>query len=121
MPYVRQRSILQRAPRFSMRQRGLGDTAQCPSLEQLQGIADSNDPCQNPIASLPVSTLTLPPNLTASGILTSDIAPYLPGTPGYAALNTPMAQFTQFLNAYKTPLMIGGGLLGALLLVKAMR
>jgi len=27
--------------------RGLGD-AQCPSLEQLQGIVDINDPCQSP-------------------------------------------------------------------------
>lgn len=119
MPYVRQRSILQRAPRFTL-PRGLGD-AQCPSVEQLQGITDPNDPCQNPIASLPVSTISLPPNLTASGILTADIKPYLPGTPGYAALNTPLAQFTEFLAQYKTPLMIGGGLLGALLLVKALR
>lgn len=118
MPYVRQRSILQRAPRFTL-PRGLGD-AQCPSLEQLQGIVDSNDPCQNPIASLPFPPV-LPPNLSAQATLTSDLAPYLPGTPGYAALNTPLAQFTQFLTQYKTPLMIGGGLLGALLIVKALR
>ena len=25
---------------------GLGQTAQCPSLEQLQGIVDQADPCQ---------------------------------------------------------------------------
>jgi hypothetical protein len=34
---------------------GLGDT--CPSMEQLQGIIDSSDPCQNGgITSLPLST-----------------------------------------------------------------
>lgn len=38
----------------SRTQMGLGQTATCPSVEQLQGITDSNDPCQNPLASLPI-------------------------------------------------------------------
>jgi len=36
-------------------QRGMG-LAECPSLEQLQQIYDPNDPCQNPVAGLSIST-----------------------------------------------------------------
>lgn len=103
MPYVRQRSILQRAPRLRLaRRRGMGD-AQCPSLEQLQGITDSNDPCQNPIAGLPISTVPLLSNVTLPSVLP---------TPD---------PVTNFLTTYKTPLMIGGGLFAGILLLKALR
>jgi hypothetical protein len=45
------------ASRASIGVMGLGDAASCPSIEQLQGVVDPTDPCQNPIASLPVSTV----------------------------------------------------------------
>jgi len=35
---------------------GFGQTAPCPSLEQLQGVVDLTDPCQNPLAGLSVSS-----------------------------------------------------------------
>lgn len=112
MPYVRQRSILQRAPRLKLaRRRGMGQ-AECPSLEQLQGIADENDPCQNPIAALPVATvppLSLTTSLTAAARTLGAVTPQS------------LDPLSGFLNTYKTPLMIGGGLLAGLLLLKALR
>jgi hypothetical protein len=120
MPYVRQRTWLQMAPRMRIvGRRGMGQAATCPSVEQLMGITDSNDPCQNPIASLPISTATVPVPLSPSAILARDLAPYLPGTPGYTAL--PTYTTSQFLQQYKTPLLIGGIGFGALLLIKALR
>ena len=56
------------ASRASIGVMGLGDAATCPSVEQLEGVVDPTDPCQNPVASLPVSTVpTAGP--TASQIL----------------------------------------------------
>jgi hypothetical protein len=52
---------------------GLGQTANCPSMEQLQGISDPTDPCQNPIAALPSTpsgpALTLPSAATLNAQL----------------------------------------------------
>jgi hypothetical protein len=37
--------------------RGFGAAPNCPSLEQLMGISDPTDPCQNPAACAPGATL----------------------------------------------------------------
>jgi hypothetical protein len=78
MPYVRHRTLIQMAPRnmLGRHQRGMGE-ANCPSLEQLQGISDSSDPCQNPIAALPIALATqLPvmsiPQQTPAPVVGSD-------------------------------------------------
>ena len=64
---------------------GLGD-ATCPSLEQLQGITDITDPCQNPsLAPSSPSMLTCPSGLMVpvdlSGNYTCPPAPAAPTSP----------------------------------------
>jgi hypothetical protein len=39
---------------YRVRARGVGDTPTCPSLEQLMGQVDINDPCQAAGLSLPI-------------------------------------------------------------------
>lgn len=119
MPYVRQRTWIQMAPRIHLVKRGMGQAANCPSLEQLQGIADSNDPCQNPIASLPLATvptlispgsLPNPQQQAAANLLLSGLPP-----------TAPAQTLTQFLTQYQTPILIGGGLLFGIVLLKGLR
>jgi hypothetical protein len=93
MPYERQRSILKAPDRSLVRaviRRGMGQ-APCPSMQQLQGIADINDPCQNPSAG-PM----LPPGTTAavtqpqwSSIVSNLFTP--PGVPSSAGGTTPVS------------------------------
>lgn len=63
MPLMPQRTILRLPDRsllWAVNKRGMGQ-APCPSMQQLQGIADINDPCQNP-SSGPM----IPPGQTAA-------------------------------------------------------
>ena len=110
MPYVRK-----------FRRRGVGDAASCPSMEQLMGIQDSNDPCQNLVASLPSglspSTLALVNTIpgTSTSAPTSMVGPIQPGqsAASYAnAMYVPPAStassITSFLQEYQMPLLIAG-------------
>jgi len=64
----------------------LGDINQavCPSMEQLQGIVDPSDPCQNEILSLPLSSApantTIPSQATASSLAIASGVPTPPTT-----------------------------------------
>lgn len=122
MPYVRARTFIQRAPRLVLGRRGMGD-AQCPSLEQLQGIVDSNDPCQNPIAALPLSTvptliapgsLTTPAQQAAANLLLAGLQPMTT----VPAASSPLASFVQ--NHSGALIAAGVGLL-AIAVLKAVR
>jgi hypothetical protein len=59
---TRPRPIITPPRRFGVRDRGMG-AANCPSLEQLQGIVDLSDPCQQEISA---SGDTVVPPLTAA-------------------------------------------------------
>lgn len=54
--------------------RGLGDVANCPSLEQLLGITDAADPCQNPAASLPLGSAAGSYTLQSGALATAEAA-----------------------------------------------
>lgn len=94
MPYERQHSILKPPDRSliqavipHMRRRGMGQA--CPSTEQLQGIYDMNDPCQNPssgpmLAPGTTSAVTQP---QWSSIVSNLFTP--PGVPSSAGGVTP--------------------------------
>ena len=90
---------LSRAVQRSAGFAGLGQT--CPSAEQLAGISDPNDPCQNPLAALPVTSSTAAPVVAA---VTN--AQLQPGTvaPGYTSIFG--------LQISNTALVIGAILLG---------
>jgi hypothetical protein len=53
-------------------------TAPCPSLEQLQGIVDLNDPCQAANAGLTPPDVTVGAEDVSSGGSVSDLAILLP-------------------------------------------
>jgi hypothetical protein len=116
MPYVRKRSILQRAPRFQLVGRGMGD-ASCPSAEQLMGVSDPSDPCQNPVAGLPVSTvptLAMPSTLlpsTATPAQQAALNLYFAGLSTSPTTLPASNSVANFVAQYQTPLLIGGGLL----------
>ena len=77
--------------------------ANCPSDEQLMGISDPNDPCQNPVAALPVGGMS-PSDLN---ILSAGL------TPTTASTNS----LTAWLQAnQQTVLLVGAGLFGVALL-----
>lgn len=114
MPYVRQRSILQRAPRFHLR-RGLGQANPCDPNFTGPLTLDQQ------LACLPVATV---PTLTTPGSLLTPAqqaaaALMLAGLPPTST--APVSSFSQFLTQYQTPLLIGGGLFAGLLLLKALR
>ena len=113
MPYVHQRTWVQLAPKIRNlslkespygfgKRKGMG-LAPCPSDQQLMGITDPNDPCQNPVAALPVGGMS-PTDLS---ILSS-------------GLSTPPAStnsLTAWLQANQsTVLLVGAGLFGLALL-----
>lgn len=124
MPYVRK-----------FRRRGVGDTSFiCPSAEQLAQIYDPNDPCQNPVASLPSglspSTLALVNTIPGSGTSapTSMVGPIQPGQSATAYANavyvppSPTASsITSFLQEYQTPLLMAGVALFGLAILKGSR
>lgn len=82
-----------RPPRFGVRDRGLGD-AQCPSVEQLEGIVDLSDPCQQSISA--AGDTVVPPltatqaaaaGVTTTGAIASPFASTIFGVPvPYAVL-----------------------------------
>lgn len=88
---------------------GLGQ-AGCPSMEQLEGIADSNDPCQNPVASLPVGQSST--TLSTIGISPSGALVPTTALPSSAALSTQLSQ-TNTTNY----ILIGGALLFVVFLI----
>jgi hypothetical protein len=53
MAFVRTGLVVVGRPRgrFGVRDRGFGSVAPCPSLQQLQGIVDLSDPCQQEISA----------------------------------------------------------------------
>lgn len=113
MPYLRERTWIQMAPRIpglSLREsqsgfRGMGQ-ANCPSTEQLQGVVDMNDPCQNPSAGLAVG-----------GLSPSDVS--ILGIPASVTASAGAAGLTNWLQANAGVLAIAGaGLLGLAFLTK---
>jgi hypothetical protein len=63
--------------RWAYAYEGLGDTAMCPSTEQLEGIVDLNDPCQTG-GALPVAGAALPNTLllpSAQSIASATVGP----------------------------------------------
>jgi hypothetical protein len=123
MPYVRQRTRIALAPRIrglSLREspwgfRGMGQ-APCPSDQQLQGITDCSDPCQAGygacagavpnIPALPVSTNINPLDYGSSNI------PLIQGTP---------STLSSWLQQNQTTILIGGGLLFVIALMRGMK
>lgn len=104
MPYVRQRSILQRAPRFHLR--GMGDVSPCDPNFSGPLTPDQQLACL-PVWTVPTPSVTLP--ATAEGKIIGAVNPQS------------VTPLTDFLTTYKTPLMIGGGLFAGILLLKALR
>ena len=85
--------------------RGMGQ-ANCPSTEQLQGVVDMNDPCQNPVAGLPVG-----------GLSPSDTA--ILGIPASATASAGAAGLSNWLQANTGVLAVAGaGLLALVFLSK---
>lgn len=119
MPYVRQRTRIQMAPRSFMR-RGLGSIANCPSLQQLQGIVDPTDPCQagNAYAAI---TSSLGPGQCVDPL--SGITVPCASIPGSPATPAGTGQtFTQWFQQNQNLVVWGGaGLFGLLLLKKMLR
>lgn len=81
-------AVVARRTRLRRGVSGLG-AAPCPSLEQLQGVDDPNDPCQSPLASLPFLT---PAQAAASGsiwnpsVIPVSVSGSMPSWVGPAAL-----------------------------------
>lgn len=117
MPYERNRTIIQMAPRSLTRAivhpRGMG-AAQCPSDEQLQGIVDPFDPCQAAnIIGQPVPSQT--PNVTynpstGAPILSFGTSPTVPGS-----------SMSNFFSQNSGLILAGGALLFGIAIIKAMR
>ncbi len=116
MPYVRKRVTVRR-------RRGVGDAAVCPSMEQLLGIQDSTDPCQNPVASLPSSSLSPSTlaliNTIPSGPSTSGGAPGTCVGPGCTPSTA--ESLTSLFQQYQTPILIGIAALFGLALIRGSR
>lgn len=127
MPYFRQPTILQPPPRSLVREivprrrgvgryRGMGQGDECPSEEQLLGIADMSDPCQNPSSGsmLAPGTTAAVSQPTASQIISSIFtAPGVISSAG-GVTPAPTQTFGQWVQA--NPILFWGGV-GALGLV----
>jgi hypothetical protein len=124
VPYVRQRTWIQMAPRIQFLRRGMG--ASCPSVSQLLGVADPNDPCQT--ANTP-SGAPCPSAKQLQGIVdptdpcqsSVGLPAPQPTLPANFSILGPAGSFLQTLQQYQTPILIGGGLLFGLVLLKGMR
>jgi hypothetical protein len=103
---------------------GLGDT--CPSMEQLNGIVDPNDPCQQMASTAVISTSVAPAGISESQLClpVGSAGPLAPGevycATGTASL-TPTAGTAPSAAAASIStealVAIGGGLLFLLLLI----
>jgi hypothetical protein len=100
--------------------RGMGD-APCPSIEQLQGIVDINDPCQS--AALPISVpgpcfsgsavVPCPVAGQTTNLLPSALGPYS------GAGADPLSQLSSFV-AQNPAIAWGVGIFAGLLLLSSM-
>jgi len=87
--------------------RGLGQGAPCPSLEQLMGITDPNDPCQG-----------LPLTSGVSPALQAAVTPLaVAGAPNPFSNTSPSGMVSSSLPAWFVPLALG---LGVVLVIGAM-
>lgn len=101
--------------------RGMGD-ATCPSLQQLQGITDVNDPCQG-YQNLPVSnpglcygpsgsTVPCPAAGQVTNLLPSALGPYT-APAASSSLSSVLSQIQAFV--VQNPLVVGGLAIGLVL------
>lgn len=98
MPYVRY-------------MRGFGQGAPCPSTQQLMGITDMTDPCQNPVAGLPIGSGVSP-------ALQAAVTPLaVAGAPNPFSNTSPSGMVSSSLPAWFVPLALG---LGVVLVIGAM-
>ena len=108
---------------------GLGDSYTCPSLEQLQGIVDSSDPCQNggitalPLSTTPanaaVPTIASPSTIALNSVLPAGSACIL--TTGAVGTMNASGACVAAATSSNTFLYVGLAALGTLLLFGMMR
>lgn len=134
MPYVRQKTWLPMAPRIaglSLKEspwgfgakRGMADVANCPSMEQMLGITDPNDPCQAANV-LPLSSATVSGQPTSPSTLLPSVQTLEQGlTPSQIAAaggGAPTTSLATWFSQNQTVVLAVGGILFVLALAKGL-